>query len=194
MAQVGPELTLARVLGELRRRKGFTRQSLADASDVSATYIGQIESGIDPRSGKEYRPSPPRLRMLADAMGRGDSGEADRIYRILMEAAAYLPPDLLPKWLAEPPPAPYAVTWSPAQEQPKAAAPIPDLPAAMAAPHDGSLGAALPPRHSTDPRLHARIAWLLEHWNELTASEQVTVLEFLEFIEQKRTRRMENRE
>src|SRR5512146_3004242 len=129
MAQEEQELTLATVLGELRRRKGFSRQSLADASDVSATYIGQIESGIDPRSGREYRPSPPRLRMLADAMGRGDSDEADRVYRILMEAAAYLPPDLLPKWLAEPPPPPYTVMRAPVPEQQQAAARIRDLPA-----------------------------------------------------------------
>ena len=108
-------LGLAELLASLRRQRGFSKQSLAEASEVSATYIGQIESSIDPRTGRPYRPSPPKLRMLAGALGRGNAREADRIYRLLMEAAGYLPEELAGQ--AAPPPPPMILLATGAERQ-----------------------------------------------------------------------------
>lgn len=190
--------SLSAVLAELRLRKGMTKQALAEASDVSATYIGQIESGTDPRSGKEYQPSPPKLRMLADALGRGSGEEAEGIYRLLMEAAGYLPDQLLPEWLKAPPP--------PARRGEAAQSRAGDgsgrlversAPYQQPSPDVPSVGVALErpaPEQTADPRLESRLRTLVRYWDELTTGEQGAVLEFLEFIEHKRRRRAGTRE
>jgi len=183
-------LGLAELLKELRRRKGFTKQSLAEASEVSATYIGQIESSIDPRTGKPYQPSPPKLRMLAGALGRGDAREADRIYRLLMEAAGYLPEDMAAAFA---PPPPSVVVLAPGAEPETAAhwvsEPIPTWPHPHRPPRARNPQPAGPTVELPDPRLEAHLRPLLENWGWLTSGEQAAILEFVEYVDQKRRRR-----
>lgn len=83
--------SLGRFLEETRRRKRFSIQALSRESGVSAGYIGQIESGTDPRTGKPARPSPEVLRLLARALSDGDEDEGERIYGEMMDSAGYLP-------------------------------------------------------------------------------------------------------
>lgn len=80
---------LGTMLNELRRRKRFSLRGLAEAAELSATTVAQLENGYDPRTGKLIEPNPRTLRLLAGALSDGDEGAADEIYRGLMTSAGY---------------------------------------------------------------------------------------------------------
>jgi transcriptional regulator with XRE-family HTH domain len=78
-------------LHDLRRRKRFSLRALAEASDLSATYVRTLEQGYDPRTGKEVHPSVDVMRRVSRALGDGVEDEAERIFADLMRAAGYMP-------------------------------------------------------------------------------------------------------
>ena len=78
-------------LHNLRRRKRFSLRALAEASDLSATYVRTLEQGYDPRTGKEVHPSVDVMRRVSRALGDGVEEEAERIFADLMRAAGYMP-------------------------------------------------------------------------------------------------------
>ncbi|MBI3978905.1 MAG: helix-turn-helix transcriptional regulator [Chloroflexi bacterium] len=164
---------LGAALEALRRRKRFSLNALAEGSGVSRTYITQIESGVDSRTGKKIEPSPGILKKLADTLADGDAAEAGRIYQELMARAGYLPAET-----AKQPP-------SALEDGGRFAARrlSESLPPAAAAYSAGS------PVLLSDARLLAHGRAVLDHWDELTPGEQAAVLEFLEFIDEKRRRR-----
>jgi transcriptional regulator with XRE-family HTH domain len=67
-------------LKELRGTKSL--REIEKTSGVSYSYLRRIENGIDPRSGKEFIPSPDTLKKLAKAY--------DYDYIDLMDMAGYL--------------------------------------------------------------------------------------------------------
>ena len=88
-----PELGL--LLESIRIKKRFSKKALAEASGVSDTYIAQIESGYDSRTGKEIHPSPDVLRLLARALGDGDGSEEEQLYTRFGGAAGFIPMSLV---------------------------------------------------------------------------------------------------
>lgn len=86
-----PQTRLGALLQSIRERKRFTQNGLGRAAHHSGGYIGLIEDGYNPKTGKPLEPSANVLRDIANALGDGDQEEADRIYLDFLEAAAYLP-------------------------------------------------------------------------------------------------------
>lgn len=79
-----------RELGDtLKKLRG--RQSLREVSKktgISHTYLGILEKGHDPRTGKPVNPSPETLRLLAQAY--------DYPYKRLLKLSGYLEEDPSP--------------------------------------------------------------------------------------------------
>ena len=73
-------LFLSRLLMELRGNK--TLREVAEKAGISHTYLGVLEKGIDPRSGKQIKPSTDTLERLAKAYKYP--------YEKLLKAAGYL--------------------------------------------------------------------------------------------------------
>jgi transcriptional regulator with XRE-family HTH domain len=71
---------LSRLLMELRGNK--TLREVAEKAGISHTYLGVLEKGIDPRSGKRIKPSTDTLERLAKAYKYP--------YEKLLKAAGYL--------------------------------------------------------------------------------------------------------
>jgi transcriptional regulator with XRE-family HTH domain len=71
---------LSRLLMELRGNK--TLREVAEKAGISHTYLGVLEKGIDPRSGKQIKPSTDTLERLAKAYKYP--------YEKLLKAAGYL--------------------------------------------------------------------------------------------------------
>ncbi len=71
---------LSRLLMELRGDK--TLREVAEKAGISHTYLGVLEKGIDPRSGKQIKPSTDTLERLAKAYKYP--------YENLLKAAGYL--------------------------------------------------------------------------------------------------------
>lgn len=78
-------------LRSLRQAKRFSLRGLAQAAELSATYIRTLEQGYDPRTGKPVRPSVGVIRRVARALGDGIEEEGERIFAELMRAADYMP-------------------------------------------------------------------------------------------------------
>jgi transcriptional regulator with XRE-family HTH domain len=78
-------------LRSLRQSKRFSLRGLAQAAELSATYIRTLEGGYDPRTGKPVRPSVDVIRRVAQALGDGIEAEGERIFAELMRAADYMP-------------------------------------------------------------------------------------------------------
>ncbi len=188
---------LGRLLESLRKRKRFTRHALSGSSGVSTTYIVQIESGVDSRSGKEVRPSPPILWRLAEALGDGDVLEARGYYGEMMAAAGYLPGS---EAAPEPPRVeekmPY-VTQAKRVSEPigssgnGASAVAPE--GIRLRPDEPTRGYAEPARPATlelrDPRLRGRFREVMERWEELSPEEQTAVLTLMELLSERLGRR-----
>lgn len=71
---------LSRLLMELRGNR--TLREVAEKAGISHTYLGVLEKGIDPRSGKQIKPSTDTLERLAKAYNYP--------YEKLLKAAGYL--------------------------------------------------------------------------------------------------------
>jgi transcriptional regulator with XRE-family HTH domain len=168
-------------LRALRRQRGFSRLALSDEADVSATYIAQIEGGVDPRTGKPFQPSPGVLRRLALALARQEPGAGHELYAALMAAAGYLPQEVEDFSAG-------TIAWDAAEAAPPAAAAEP-LPAPLRQfdAREEPLGSVaegfarrLPPRgraeaDASDLPLRAEVALVLEHWNDLSPGERAAL-------------------
>lgn len=67
----------------LRKLRG--KESLRDVSKragISHNYLSQLEKGVDPRTGKQIRPTPETLKRLADAYNYD--------YKEIMKIAGYI--------------------------------------------------------------------------------------------------------
>lgn len=71
---------LGALLKELRGKESLREAS--KRTGLSHTYLGIIEKGYDPRSGKPVKPTPETLKLLSEAY--------DYPYEKLMEIAGYL--------------------------------------------------------------------------------------------------------
>lgn len=66
----------------------YSLRGLGERAGVSASAIGQLEVGRDPRTGKEIRPRLDTVRMLARALA-DDEDDYKVVYERLMRAAGY---------------------------------------------------------------------------------------------------------
>lgn len=148
---------IAAMLESLRKKKRFSKQALADASGVSATYIGLIESGFDPNSGRQVTPSAKVIRALSKALADGDDKEESRIHEEMMAAVGYI--ESLPSTVLAGPAAPLTV------EKPRPSN------------HDVVT--------LRDPRLWTHVRDVLENWEKLSADDQSAVLSFLKLVHEK---------
>ncbi|GEA17537.1 helix-turn-helix domain-containing protein [Moorella sp. E306M] len=72
---------LSKLLRQLRGDEPL--REAAERAGISHAYLSQLEKGIDPRSGKEIKPSPETLKGLSKAYNFP--------YEELLAAAGYLP-------------------------------------------------------------------------------------------------------
>jgi len=72
---------LGKRLQELRENKGLSLRQAHELTDISHSYIRNIENGFDPRSGRPIYPSPDTLKKIAKAYGAS--------YEELFELAGY---------------------------------------------------------------------------------------------------------
>ena len=191
----------AALLEELRTRRHLSTQRLAELADVSATYVRNIEAGVD-ESGRQVIPSANVIQKLARGLARAEPDETRRAederqaYRALMAAAGYLPDDA-----ALPDAAP------PILETPTTLGRlIPALPPTPP-PRDGSHlaerngeaacgQAPMPPADLSrdavrlrDRRLLRHLRDLLENWEALSSEDQALLLGIAEFVAERRRRR-----
>lgn len=75
---------------ELRERRRFSQEELAERAGVSAQTIANLENGFNRDTGKERKPDVDTLRRIADALAEGRESDAALYYRELMDAAGYL--------------------------------------------------------------------------------------------------------
>lgn len=71
-------------LRELRGKRSL--REMERLTGLSHTYLSSLEKGVDPRSGKERKPTPEVLRQIADAFPEAD-------YFTLMKIAGYFTND-----------------------------------------------------------------------------------------------------
>ncbi|MDO8672769.1 MAG: helix-turn-helix transcriptional regulator [Dehalococcoidia bacterium] len=143
------------MLATLRKKKRFSKQALAEASTVSATYIGLIESGFDPNSGRPVTPSAKIIRALARALADGDGEEESHVYEQMMTAVGYMESSTGVEVLADQ--APHRL-----EEQ--------------ASPYSHDVVTL------RDPRLRSHCRAVLENWEDLSANDQAAVLSFLKLV------------
>lgn len=146
------------LLALLRKKKRFSKQALADASTVSATYIALIESGFDPNSGRPITPSAKVIRALAKALADGDVEEESQVYEQMMAAVGYIDSSTRAAGLAEQPAPPMLEQGRPSH-------------------HDLVI--------LRDPRLWSHCRAVLDNWEELSADDQAAVLAFLKLVYEK---------
>jgi transcriptional regulator with XRE-family HTH domain len=185
----------AALLEELRTRRRLSKQRLAELADVSATYVRNIEAGLD-ESGRVVMPSANVIQKLARGLARAEPDESRRAeeerqaYVALMAAAGYLPTepagppgDPLPRQVAD-----ELGTYSSAM--------APTSPATG----DGRRQAALRPAEApidrssgsiaiSDRRLDRHLRGLLEEWEALASEDQALLLGIAEFLAERRRRR-----
>lgn len=77
--------------GELLRNLRGKRslREMERLTELSHTYLSTLEKGIDPRSGKERKPSPDVLKRLAKGLSNEDEKEFNAIYNTFMISAGY---------------------------------------------------------------------------------------------------------
>lgn len=62
-------MSLARYLIELRKQRGWSLRDAAQATGLSHAYLGNLEKGIAPASGRELSPTLATIRRLAEGYG-----------------------------------------------------------------------------------------------------------------------------
>lgn len=72
--------TLPKLLRELRGKQSL--REVSNRAGISHNYLSQLEKGIDPRTGKEIKPSPETLKRLSEAYNYD--------YKELMKIAGYI--------------------------------------------------------------------------------------------------------